>query len=45
MCMCGNRLMKPIKIVFKREKNRVSKSNSRGEFDQSTLHACMEILQ
>jgi hypothetical protein len=38
--MYENRIMKPVKIVFKRG---IRKSNRGGEFDQSTLYAYMEI--
>jgi hypothetical protein len=37
-----NRIMK---IVFKRKEGELRKNSRRGEFDQSTLYACMEISQ
>jgi hypothetical protein len=36
--------MKPVKTVLK-ERMGIRKSNTSGEFDLSTLYACMEILQ
>jgi hypothetical protein len=42
--MYENRVMKLIELFRKRER-RLKKSNRGGEFDQSTLYACMEISQ
>jgi hypothetical protein len=33
------------KVVLKRGRKEIGKMNSGSEFDQSTLHACMETLQ
>jgi hypothetical protein len=41
--LCKNRIMKSIKLVFK--KKRIRKNNRGSEFDQSTLYACAEISQ
>jgi hypothetical protein len=41
--MYENRIMKPVKIVFKKEGGMMSNIGS--EFGQSTLYACMEISQ
>jgi hypothetical protein len=40
--MYESRIMKPVKSVLQRER-RIRKSNRGGEFDPSTLNACMEI--
>jgi hypothetical protein len=54
MCVCvciyiyiyiyENRIIKPVKIILKGGKG-MRKGNRGGEFDQSTLYACMEIPQ
>jgi hypothetical protein len=43
--MYGNKIMKPIKIVFKGKTIKIKKSNRGDEFDRNTLYACMEVSQ
>jgi hypothetical protein len=40
-----NRIVKPIKMFKKGRKEGTRNSNRGSEFDQSPLHACMEISQ
>jgi hypothetical protein len=37
--------MKPVKTCFKKGKKRIRKRKRSGEFDQSILYSCVEMLQ